>query len=140
MELYHFRSVVTVANEGHLTRTAKRLFISQPAVSAHIHIKSLEEKFGMTLFTRSVHGMQLTHKGQLPKVQAEKSLNAIHDIFQQAKRLRHDVVDIVKIGLHTTPNVLKTGFALICALYIYETANNDPVIHGILNKLFNEVL
>jgi len=36
MELYHLKTFITVAEEGHLTRVAQRLNTSQPAVSAHI--------------------------------------------------------------------------------------------------------
>lgn len=105
MELYQLRSFVMVANEGHLTRAAKRLFISQPAVSAHI--KSLEEELGIILFTRTSQGMQLTEKGQILKNQAETSLHAVNELFQQAKLLQDDVTGIVKIGLNTDPDFLR---------------------------------
>ncbi|MDP7534837.1 MAG: LysR substrate-binding domain-containing protein [SAR202 cluster bacterium] len=39
-----------VVDEGSLSRASKRLFMSQPAISAHI--KSLEEQLGLTLFHR----------------------------------------------------------------------------------------
>ena len=45
MELYHLKTFITVAEEGHLTRAAQRLNTSQPAVSAHI--KNLEEELGI---------------------------------------------------------------------------------------------
>lgn len=107
MELYHLRSFVAVANEGHLTRAAKRLYISQPAVSAHI--KALEEELGVTLFARTPQGMQLTKEGLLLKTQAEKSLSTVNELFQQAKRLQDDLTEVVKIGLHTDPNFLRIG-------------------------------
>jgi DNA-binding transcriptional LysR family regulator len=107
MELYHLRSFVAVANEGHLTRAAKRLFTSQPAVSAHI--KALEEELGVVLFTRTSKGMILTKEGQVLKAQAEKSLNTINELFQQAKLLQDELAGSVKIGLNASPDFLKVG-------------------------------
>jgi DNA-binding transcriptional LysR family regulator len=105
MELYHLRSFVAVAHEGHLTRAAQRLFISQPALSAHI--KALEEELGVALFTRRPHGMQLTPAGEVLMAQAEKSLNDIHELFQQAKNLQHELTGTAKFGLNTHPELLK---------------------------------
>jgi DNA-binding transcriptional LysR family regulator len=107
MELYQLRSFVTVAHEGHLTRAAKRLYISQPAVSAHI--KSLEEELGVALFTRTPQGMQLTKEGQVLRIQAEKSLSTVNELFQQAKSLQDDLAEVMKIGLNTDPSFLKIG-------------------------------
>ncbi|GAK61237.1 transcriptional regulator, LysR family [Candidatus Vecturithrix granuli] len=107
MELYQLRSFVAVAKEGHLTRATRRLFISQPAVSAHI--KLLEEELGVTLFTRTPQGMQLTKEGQILKAQAETSLNAINELFQQAKRMQNELAGVIKIGLNADPEFLKIG-------------------------------
>ena len=47
MELYQLRTFVAVAREGHLTRAADRLHLSQPSISAHI--KTLEKEIGLNL-------------------------------------------------------------------------------------------
>jgi DNA-binding transcriptional LysR family regulator len=107
MELYHLRSFVAVANEGHLTRAAKHLYISQPAVSAHI--KSLEEELGVALFTRTPQGMQLTKEGQLLRSHAEKSLSTVNELFQQARQLQNELTEPVKIGLNTDSDFLRIG-------------------------------
>ena len=107
MELYHLRSFIAVAKEGHLTRAAHQLYISQPAVSAHI--KALEEELGVTLFARTPQGMTLTKEGHVLKMQAEKSLTTINELFQQAKRLQHDLSGVAKIGLNIDAELLKTA-------------------------------
>lgn len=105
MELYHLRTFVTVAEEGHLTRAAERLYTSQPAISAHI--KALEEELGLTLFTRTPRGMQLTGEGKrlLPKARA--ALDASGDFLQQAKSLQNELLGTVRVGLNADAEYLR---------------------------------
>lgn len=105
MELYQLRTFVAVAEEAHLTRAAERLFISQPAVSAHI--KALEEELGVALFTRSARGMQLTREGQALRPQAEAALKSVGELLNQARSLRENLSGDLKIALNTDPDLLR---------------------------------
>src|SRR5882724_6300171 len=58
MDLYQLRTFSAVAEEGHLTRAAERLHLSQPAVSGQI--KALESEFELRLFERLTTGMEIT--------------------------------------------------------------------------------
>ncbi|MEG1056341.1 MAG: LysR family transcriptional regulator, partial [Janthinobacterium sp.] len=51
MEIHHLKTFATVAREGSITRASERLFLSQPAVSAHV--KAMEDYLGLTLFERT---------------------------------------------------------------------------------------
>jgi DNA-binding transcriptional LysR family regulator len=53
----------TVANAGNISKAAKELYISQPAISKSI--QKLEENLGCKLFSRSSRGVLLTDEGQL---------------------------------------------------------------------------
>lgn len=53
----------TVATEGHLTRAADRLHLSQSALSAQI--RQLEDQFGHALFLRENRTLKLTEVGHL---------------------------------------------------------------------------
>src|SRR5215471_8922865 len=57
------RYIAVVAEEGNLTRAARRLFVSQPALTKQI--KHLEEQLGVQLFDRSRAGMSLTEPGRV---------------------------------------------------------------------------
>ncbi len=105
MELYQLRTFVAVAEEGHLTRAAERLFISQPAVSAHI--KALEEELGLALFTRSSRGMRLTREGAALRPQAEAALKSVDELRAQARALREDVDGELHLALNTDPELLR---------------------------------
>jgi len=105
MELYHLRTFVTVAEEGHLTRAAERLFTSQPAISAHV--KALEEELGVTLFDRTPKGMQLTAVGKQLLTQAQRILAAAGELMNEAQALRDEIVGEVRIGLNSDAEFLR---------------------------------
>lgn len=105
MELYHLRTFVTVAEEGHLTRAAERLYTSQPAISAHI--KALEEELGLTLFHRTPRGMQLTVEGEQLLPQAREAQAAAGDVVRRARSLQNELLGTVRIGLNTDAGYLR---------------------------------
>ncbi len=105
MELYHLRTFVTVAEEGHLTRAAERLFTSQPAISAHV--KALEEELGVALFDRTPKGMQLTTAGEQLLERAQRTLAAAGELVDEAKAMQDELVGEVHIGLNTDAAFLR---------------------------------
>ncbi len=107
MEIYQIRTFVVVADESHLTRAAKRLNTSQPAVSAHI--KALEEELGVILFGRTAKGMTLTKEGEEILEYAEKILTACDNLKNKTKELKNELFGDVKIGLNSDPEFLRTG-------------------------------
>jgi len=82
------RYVAAVAEEGNLTRAARRLFVSQPALTKQI--KHLEEQLGVQLFARSRAGMSLTEPGRvfaerLPRLLADWD-HLMHETHRAASR------------------------------------------------------
>lgn len=62
LEDYKIRAFLTVVEEGSFTRAARRLGVTQPAVSAQI--ASLEAAIGQSLFERGTT-LSLTPSGEL---------------------------------------------------------------------------
>lgn len=62
MELTPLRTFMVLAETGQMTRTAQRLHLTQPAVSAQI--ARLEDELGVTLFDRTAKGVVLTEAGR----------------------------------------------------------------------------
>jgi DNA-binding transcriptional LysR family regulator len=107
MDLTLLRAFVTVANEGNLTRAAVQLHLTQPAVS--LQIKHLQESLGLTLFTRTSHGLSLTRDGQALLPHAERALGAAGDVQRAAASLRHEVRGRLRIGTILDPEFLRLG-------------------------------
>lgn len=61
--LASYRIFYAVANTGNISRAAKELYISQPAISKSI--QKLEDSIGVKLFHRSSRGVTLTSEGEL---------------------------------------------------------------------------
>jgi len=61
MELRQLRYFVAVAEEGNISRAAKKIFLTQPALSRQI--KALEESIGQCLLERQAHSIRLTPVG-----------------------------------------------------------------------------
>ena len=61
--LSQYKIFYEVAKAGNISRAAKELYISQPAISKAIG--KLEDSLGLSLFTRSSRGVQLTAEGEI---------------------------------------------------------------------------
>ena len=61
--LSSYRIFYAVANAGNISKAAKELYISQPAISKSI--QKLEDSVGVRLFDRSSRGVTLTSEGEL---------------------------------------------------------------------------
>lgn len=63
MELRQLRSFIAVAEDGVISRAAKRLRLTQSALSRQI--KALEADLGVTLLERGAHSVRLTQEGDV---------------------------------------------------------------------------
>ena len=95
-----YRIFYIVAKNGSISAAADVLFISQPAIT--FQIKKLEEQLGISLFTRTKHGVILTDEG---KVLFDYVNNAIENIINgenALSNLKNLDSGIIRIGASTT--------------------------------------
>ncbi|MCI1290165.1 MAG: LysR family transcriptional regulator [Lactobacillus sp.] len=73
MNLKQLSYFAVLAEEKQVTAAAKRLYISQPVLS--YELKQLQVELGVTLFTRTSHGIELTNAGQMLSNYAQQILH-----------------------------------------------------------------
>src|SRR5712692_1492364 len=90
------RNFVTVAEEGQMTRAARKLHLAQPALSQAI--SQLESELGLVLLERHARGVTLTAAGEafLPKARA--ALEAADDALRTAEALARAASGRMKVG------------------------------------------
>ena len=76
----------SVATNLSFTKASKELFISQPAISKAI--SKLEDSLGLSLFTRSSRGVQLTSEGEILFEHAKEAFDTLSRGEQELKRIQ----------------------------------------------------
>ena len=98
--LYSYRIFYTVANTGNISKAAKELYISQPAISKSI--QKLEESVGCKLFSRSSRGVVLTDEGKLLYEHVSEAFETLTMGEEKLKRSIELGVGHLKIGVSST--------------------------------------
>ncbi|HET8902619.1 MAG TPA: LysR family transcriptional regulator [Saccharospirillum sp.] len=79
LNFHHLYYFWVVAKEGHLTRAAKQLHVSQSALSSQI--RQLEEQLGHDLFVREGRSLRLTEFGRVVLEYAESIFNLGNELL-----------------------------------------------------------
>ena len=98
--LSSYRIFYTVANTGYISKAAKELYISQPAISKSI--QKLEESVGCKLFSRSSRGVVLTDEGKLLYEHVSEAFETLTMGEEKLKRSIELGVGHLKIGVSST--------------------------------------
>jgi len=148
MEIHQLKTFVTVAREGTITRASEQLYLSQPAVSAHI--KAIEDTLGLALFERTPRGMNLTVDGQHLLVKAEQTLSAHRELLEEATRIKGRLTGKLCLGATYNSNAeilgrLLTTLAERCpeVEVTLQQGTSSDILNGIHNGnldagLYNE--
>lgn len=83
MELRQLRYFVAVAEEGNISRAAKKIFLTQPALSRQI--KALEDEIGHCLLERQAHSIRLTAAGDVLLREARELLQLTEQMLERVR-------------------------------------------------------
>ncbi|MEY8352328.1 LysR family transcriptional regulator [Lachnospiraceae bacterium 54-53] len=98
--LSQYKIFYEVAKAGNISRAAKELYISQPAISKSI--SKLEDSLEVSLFTRNSRGVQLTEEGKLLFLHTKAAFEALGRGEQELKRVKDFNIGHLRIGVSNT--------------------------------------
>ena len=98
--LSQYRIFYEVARCGNISRAAKELYISQPAISKAIG--KLEESLGTRLFLRNSRGVQLTPEGTVLFQHVAAAFDSLSRGEKELKRIHDFHIGQLKIGVSNT--------------------------------------
>lgn len=98
--LSQYKIFFEVAKAGNISKAAKELFISQPAISKSI--SKLEDSLEVLLFTRNSRGVQLTEEGTLIFEHVKAAFEALSCGEQELKRIKDFNIGHIRIGVSNT--------------------------------------
>ena len=98
--LSQYKIFYEVAKAGNISKAAKELYISQPAISKAIG--KLEDSLGLSLFTRSSRGVQLTSEGEILFEHAREAFEALERGEQELRRIQEFDIGHLRIGVSNT--------------------------------------
>ena len=100
VDLHRLAVFYTVVREGTLSKAGKRLFMSQPAISAHI--KVLEQQLGLSLFDRIGRRSVVNKAGEVLYKKAEELFSVAEDLKAEMQDLKGVAVGRLKLGASVT--------------------------------------
>jgi DNA-binding transcriptional LysR family regulator len=117
----HLRYLVTVAEEGQLTRAARKLEIAQPALSQAI--SQLESELGLQLLVRHPRGVTLTEAGEAFLPKARIAVEAERDVELTASALAGGGEETLTVGFLGPPPSI-TARELFAAFHAEQPGAN----------------
>ena len=98
--LSQYRIFHAVAQAGNISKAARELYISQPAISKAI--SKLEDNLHITLFNRNSRGVQLTEEGRILFEHTRAAFKELALGEQELRRIHEFNLGHIRIGVSTT--------------------------------------
>ncbi|MEW5919591.1 MAG: LysR family transcriptional regulator [Bacillota bacterium] len=114
MNLSHLEAFCLAVKTGSITKTARQLHISQPALS--LQIQDLENNLQTVLLARNNKGVKPTAMGEIVFNYSSKILKLAENMQREIDRLKNDVLEELNVGASCTVG----NFALPCSIYIFK--------------------
>ena len=133
LEIRHLRTLVAIKESGNLSLAAKRLHLTQSALSHQINV--LESQYDLTLFERKTTPIRFTPAGERLLALAYEILPKIRDVERDLVRVKQGELGNLRISIecHTCFDWLMPAMATfrqswpLVELDIVSGFHTDPV-------------
>ena len=113
MDLRRVRSLLAVQDWGSVSEAARRLHMTQPALSRQI--KDFEAELGVKLFERVGRGMVPTGEGEELLQHGRSLLGQVEALEEHARALAHGEAGVLRVG--ATPQTIESMLAPFVGSY-----------------------
>ncbi len=138
MNITLLKSFHEVVTNKSISKAAKSLHISQPALS--IQIKALEDQVGHQLLKRSNRGVEVTESGEIVYNHCQTLITLGDNLLQEIEDIKNSSLYTIKIGSCSS----MSQYALPCTIYTFkeehpnidllvQTTSSNQVIEDLLN-------
>lgn len=130
MDITQLRYFVEVARSEHVTNSAKKLHIAQPALTQSMH--RLEDELGVELFERVGRNIRLTPAGSYLRDRVAPALESLDALADDVRAFADDQRRVVRVGIFSASNVAVDGIAAYTAVHDTATFHitQDPLERG----------
>lgn len=132
MNIEHLKTFHCIAGVGNFTQAARKLFLTQPAVS--MQIQQLEHTLGVVLFDRSHRRITLTSEGEVLYSYTKRIFSMINEMQNEFNNLNELYTGHLKLGATTImgsyylPEYLTAFFKKYPKIHFTLTINNSHSI------------
>jgi LysR family transcriptional regulator, regulator for metE and metH len=143
IEIRHLKLIRTLAETENLTRAAKKLNVSQPALSQQL--RELEDRLGTQLFHRTRRKMILTRIGGWVLQAAENILEELDRVEHDIAKAVHGETGVLRIGVHCVlsfqwiPSVMRKFHKMYPQVELVLN-NSHRFIHDLKSDAFDLVI
>lgn len=116
MDIKQLKYFIAIAEEGSISKAAKRLHMAQPPLSQQL--KALEAELGIELFERHTRKLEITSAGQAMYHKAKQILQLMDITIKEVKDINDGLAGKLSIG-----TVSLAGATFYLSLYQAFTAS-----------------
>ena len=132
MTLVQLRHLIALAETGSFSRSAQRLFITQPALSRSI--RALEDELGQPLFDRIGRRSELTPFGREQVARAQQLVSDADEMLGSGQQMATGQAGTLRIGMGSGPG------AMLMTPLLMRMATRHPRVRVDISRARTELL